>query len=148
MPDEPPLLRKLEELEASRQNKPGGDTFMGVGICIIGLAVIFGNLRPAPGSSPLLLQLIGVFIVCFGLFWAFQGQRMPRASTAAFSIAALILVAITNWGAFGPGPRVCFRGRASIPMSEADCRFWLGVFALFLDAILLLILVALAARKK
>ena len=111
MSDLPPLLRRLEELEARRARENPRDAFLGVGICIIGLAVIFGGLRPVPGMAPWMIQVIGGFIVMLGLFWAFNALRMKRASTAASLIAGVLLLAIMNWGAFGPGERFCTTGR-------------------------------------
>jgi hypothetical protein len=145
MPDLPPLLRRLAELEASRKR---GGTAIGVGACIIGLAIIFGELRPAPGVAPWQIQLLGGFIFTFGLFWVFHSLRMPRASTAAFSIAGLLMLAITHWAAFGPGQRICTSGRLRIPTSEADCRFWFGVISLVMDAVVVLAMAAFVARRK
>ncbi|TWO65506.1 hypothetical protein FN976_27250 [Caenimonas sedimenti] len=146
MSDHPPLLHRLEELDASRKSPIGA--FLGAGICILGLAVSFGDLRPAPGVAAWQIQVLGGFVFMFGLFWALHSLRMARASTAAFMVGAALFLVITHWAAFGPGERSCTSGRLRIPTSEAECRFWFGAFSIFMDAVLLLGAVALFARKK
>ncbi len=128
----------------------GDRSLVGFGIAFIlmGIVSFLVDSQTAPGVPRWLLHMAEATFVFGGLGIMFFGLGVRRLAQVFGFLTAASLLFIFHWGAFGPGERVCFES-GTISMSEADCRRWLRFGSIFFDiGILILILIAIAVRRK
>jgi hypothetical protein len=122
-------------------------------LAILG-AFDLGPIRHADiNGPPWIAGVAGALFLLFGTAMLLSGSPRFAGLLRYAGVPALIgSAAITNWIAFGEGPRACSGGfsflfvSSSGPTPELECRIAFGFGALIIDALLLWGLGALAEK--